>query len=66
MDGPRDDHTSEVIQTEKTNIVQYDLYVESKKKRKKLQMNLFSKQKEIHRHRKQPYGYERGKVVGEG
>ena len=34
MDGPRDDHTSEVIQTEKTNIVQYDLYVESKKKKK--------------------------------
>ena len=25
-------------------------------------MNLFTKQKQIHRHRKQTYGYQRGKV----
>ena len=29
-------------------------------------MNLFTKQKQIHRHRKQTYGYQRGKEVGEG
>ena len=28
------------------------------------QMNLFTKQKQTHRHRKQTYGYQRGK--GEG
>ena len=39
----------------KTNM--YHLYVESKKM---IQMNLFKKQ--THRHRKQTYGYQRGKV----
>ena len=28
------------------------------------QMNLFTKQKQTHRHRKQTYGYQRGKVGG--
>ena len=28
---------------------------------KKIQMNLFTKQKQIHRHRRQNYGYQRGK-----
>ena len=28
-----------------------------------LQMDLFTKQKQTHRHRKQIYGYQRGKVV---
>ena len=27
-------------------------------------MNLFTKQKQMHRHRKQTYGYQRGKVGG--
>ena len=27
-------------------------------------MNLFTKQKQTHRHRKQTYGYHRGKVGG--
>ena len=27
---------------------------------KKIQMNLFTKQKQIHRHRRQNYGYQRG------
>ena len=43
---------SEVIQT-KTNIMQYCLYVDSKRKEKKKDTNLFPKQKETHRHRKQ-------------
>ena len=29
-----------------------------------IKMNLFTKQKDIHRHRKQTYGYQRG--VGKG
>ena len=46
---------SEVNQT-KTNIW-YHLQVESKKK---IQMNLFTKQKYTHRHRTWPYGYQKG------
>ena len=34
-------------------------YMESKKM---MQMNLFTKQKQTHRHRKQTYGYPRGKA----
>ena len=41
---------SEVSQT-KTNIIQYHLYVESEKK--KIQTNLFIKQKHTYRHKKQ-------------
>ena len=48
---------SEVSQR-KTNIIWYHLYVESKKM---IQMNLFTKQKHTFRHRKQTYGYWRGK-----
>ena len=44
---------SEVSQT-KTNIICYHLYVESKKNDT---MNLFTKQKQSHRCRKQTYGY---------
>ena len=40
----------------KTNT--YDLHVESEKM---IQMDLFTKQKQTHRHRKQVYGYQRGK-----
>ena len=29
-------------------------------------MNLFTKQKQTHRHRKETYGYQRGKVGGGG
>ena len=54
---------SEVSQT-KTNIMQYCLYVDSKRKKKK-DTNLFPKQKKTHRHRNQTYGYQRGKW-GEG
>ena len=44
---------SAISQQRKTNIIYY-LHVESKKK--KIQMNLFTKQKQTHRHRKQTYG----------
>ena len=47
---------SEVSQT-KTSII-YHLYVESKKI---IQMNLFIKQRQTYRHRKQSYGYQREK-----
>ena len=50
---------NEVSQTE-TNITDH-LHVESKKK---IRTNLFTKQKQTHRHRKQTYGYQRGR--GEG
>ena len=43
----------------KANSIWYHLYMESKKK---IQMNLFTKQKQTHRHRKQTYGYQKGKV----
>ena len=54
MDGPRDYHTK--WHKPKTNII-YHFYVESEKL---IQMNLFTKQKQTHRHRKQIYGYQRG------
>ena len=44
---------SEVSQR-KTSIIQYHLYVESKKM---IQMNLFIKQKQTHRFQKQNYSY---------
>ena len=47
---------SEVNQT-KTNIW-YHLYMESKNM---IQMNLFTKQKLTHKHKKQTYGFWRGK-----
>ena len=34
-------------------------------KKKVIQMNLFTKQKQTHRHRKQKYGYQRGKELQE-
>ena len=49
---------SEVSQVEKDKYNMISLYVESKKM---IQMNFFIKQKQTHRHRKQTYGYQRGK-----
>ena len=49
---------SEVSQKEKMNNICYHLYVESFFS---ITNDLFSKQKQIHRHRKQTYGYQRGK-----
>ena len=51
---------SEVSQT-KTNIIWYHLYVESKKNDTN---ELTYKQKQTHRHGKQTYGHQRGKVGG--
>ena len=39
----------------------YHSYVESKKM---IQMNLFTKEKQTHKHRKQTYGYQRGRGGG--
>ena len=51
---------NEVCQT-KTNMMWYHLYVESKKM---IQINLFRKQKQTQRLRKQTYSYQREKVEG--
>ena len=50
MDGPRDYHTK--WSKPKTNIMWYHLYMESKKM---IQMKLFTKEKQTHRHRKQTW-----------
>ena len=52
---------SEVSQM-KANIICYHLHVESKKM---VQMNLFTKQNQCHRCRKQTYGFQ-GEKGGEG
>ena len=49
---------SEVSQTEKDKYQMISLYLESKNM---TQMNLFTKQKQAHKLRKQIYGYQRGK-----
>ena len=49
------------IRQRKTNITRHHSYVESKKM---IQMNLFTKQKQTNRYRKQTYGYQRGKGRG--
>ena len=56
---------SEVSQTEKDKYHMISLICGILKKM--IQMNktlLFTKQKQTHRHRKQTYGYQRGKVAG--
>ena len=58
MDGPRDYHTRWSKSDRERQI--FHLYVESKK----IQMNLFTKQKQTCRHRKQNSGYQRGKAGG--
>ena len=63
MDGPRDCHTM-WSKSDEERLISYDItYIWNLKK--KIQMNLFTKQKQAHRHRKQTYGYQRGKR-GEG
>ena len=51
-----------IIQSEvrKTNTMWYHLY---EKSRKMIQVNLFTKQKQTRRHRKQTYGYQRVRGV---
>ena len=57
---------SEVSQTEKDNYHMILLICGILKKKKKTQMNLFPNQKQTHKHRKQNYGYQKGKGLGEG
>ena len=58
MDGPRDDHAE--VSQRKTNIIWYHLFMESKKI---VQTNLHTKQKQTHRHRKESFGYQRGREM---
>ena len=58
MDGPRDYDTKQNKSDRESKISQYHLYVESKKM---IQMNLFTKRKQTHRHRKQIFSYQIGK-----
>ena len=53
---------SEVSQQEKDKYCMNQLYVNSKKITR---INLYTKQKQSHIHRKQRYGYQRGEVGGE-
>ena len=48
------------VNHKKTNII-YHLYADSKEM---IQMNLFTKQRQIHRHRIQTYSYQRGREEG--
>ena len=44
--------------------ISYDITYMWNLKKKKIQMNLFTKQKQTYSLRKQTYGYQRGKVEG--
>ena len=56
MDGSRDDHTKR-SKSERERQIPYDtMYMWNLKKM--IQINLFAKQKQTHRHRRQTYGYQ--------
>ena len=60
MDRPRDCHTK-WSKSDRERQISYDItYMWNLKKM--VQMNLFTKQKQTHKHGKQAYGYQRGKV----
>ena len=62
MDGPRDGHTEwSKSEKDKRHMISLTCGIYNG-----IQMNLFTKQKQTHRHRKQTYGYQRGKGIGEG
>ena len=64
MDGPRDYHTK-WSKPDRERQISYDItYMWNLKNM--IQMNLFTKQKQTHRLRKQTYGCQRGKVWKEG
>ena len=54
---------NEVNQTKKDKL-SYDIAYMWNLKEKKTRMDLFPKQKETHKHRKQTYGYQKGKWSG--
>ena len=58
MDGPRDYHTK-CNKSDRERQISYDISYVWNLKKLMIQMNLFTKQ--THRHRKQTYGYQRGK-----
>ena len=58
MYGPRDYYTKLIIQRH----ISYDITYMWNLKKKKIQMDLLKKQKEIHRLRKQTYIYQRGQI----
>ena len=62
MDGPRDYHTERSKPDRERQI--YD-FAYMWNLQKIIQMNLYTKQKQTHRHSKQTYGYQRGKGGGE-
>ena len=62
MNGPRDYHTKR-SKSEREIQITYDItYMWNIKKM--IQRNLFTKQKQAHRHRKQTYSYQRVKGWG--
>ena len=63
MDGPRDCHT-DWSELDREREILYDIaYMQNLKKM--IQVNLFAKQKQTHRLREQPYGYQ-GEGWGRG
>ena len=63
MDGCRDYHTK-CSKSERQRQIYEIAYRWNLKRKKKIQMNLFTKQKKTHRHRKQTHGYQRVKGIG--
>ena len=57
---------SKVTQTDKNKYMKYHIYVESHFEKKKIQMNLFVKQRQTYRRQKQTNGYEKGNMEGGG
>ena len=62
MDGPRDYHAKWSKLDRERQILYDTTYMWNLKKM--IQMNLFTKQKQTHRHRKQTYGSQSGKGGG--
>ena len=60
MGGPRDYHNKLIQKEDKHHMISLIYGI------KKIQMSLFTKQKQTQRHRKQTYGYQRGEGIGEG
>ena len=61
----RDDHTK-WSKSEKEIFFNMSYDVPKSKKKKMMQMNLFTKQKQTHRIQKEAYSYQKGKFSGEG
>ena len=64
MDRPRDYHTKWNKSDRETQISYDTTYMRNLKKR--IQINLFTKQKQTHRLREGTYGYRGGRVGGRG